>query len=252
VKVLQRNTPTPFLSIVIPVFNEEKRIGKSLDVITEYLQRQSYSYELLLVDDGSTDRTFDICQVFANKHEWARVIRHSKNHGKGCAVRTGVLNVSGEYVLVCDADLATPIEELNKFWNYLEDGADIVIASRPLRESRLIRRQPWYRELAGRAFNLVVRLVAVPGIHDTQCGFKLFSRKAIDAVFPLCFINDFGFDIEVLYLALKLGFRIKEVPVCWYHQQGSKVHLIKDGLRMLIDLPKILISHRGVGSYENQ
>lgn len=250
VDVLQKHSLRPVLSIVVPVFNEEQRIRSSLDIIANYLREQTYSYELLLVDDGSVDQTPEICRDFLKNYEWALLLTHRENHGKGCAVRTGVLNAQGEYILVCDADLATPIEELGNFWRFIEEGADIVIASRPLPESRLVRRQPWYRELAGRAFNVVVRLIAVPGIHDTQCGFKLFRRAPAQAVFSQCVLNGFSFDVEVLYLARKLGFQIKEVPVRWYHKQGSKVRVLKDGLSMLLDLGKILIRHRHVRQAE--
>lgn len=248
--VLQKHSLRPVLSIVIPVFNEEQRIGSTLNAITDYLRRQPYSYELLLVDDGSIDQTPQICQDFVENHGWAALLTHPENHGKGCAVRTGVLNAQGEYILVCDADLATPIEELGNFWRLIEEGADIVIASRPLPESRLVQRQPWYRELAGRAFNIVVRLIAMPGIHDTQCGFKLFCRAPAQAVFSQCTLNGFAFDIEVLYLARKLGFQIKEAPVRWFHKQGSKIRVLKDGLSMLLDLGKILIRHHHVRQSE--
>lgn len=250
VDVLQKQCLRPVLSIVIPVFNEEQRISSSLGIITDYLRAQPYSYELLLVDDGSVDQTPDICRDFVENHRWAALLRHSKNHGKGCAVRTGVLNAQGEYILVCDADLATPIEELGSFWRFVEEGADIVIASRPLPQSHLVQRQPWYRELAGRAFNIVVRLIAVPGIRDTQCGFKLFRRASAHVVFSQCTLNGFGFDIEVLYLARKLGLHIKEAPIRWCHKEGSKVRVLKDGLSMLLDLGKILIRHRHVRQSE--
>jgi len=246
VDILQRETPIPYLSIVIPAYNEGKRIGTSLDRIADYLGAQAYTYEVLVVDDGSRDGTFGICRAFASKHGWLKALRCSVNRGKGHAIRMGVLAAEGEHILVCDADLATPIEEIAGFWRYLEEGADIVIASRPLRESRLLKRQPPYRELAGRIFNLLVRAVAVRGIHDTQCGFKLIRGKAAGSIFPLCSSNGFSFDIEVLHVAQKLGFRIKEVPVHWFHRQGSKVKLLRDGVRMLFDLLKICVRHRGL------
>jgi len=241
---LPKETRMPYLSIVIPAYNEAKRIAASLDKIADYLSAQKYTYEALVVDDGSTDGTAEVCRAIASSHPWLEVLRYPANRGKGHAVRAGVLAVGGEHVLICDADLATPIEELDGFWRFFEEGADIVIASRPLRESHLVKRQPLYREFAGRVFNLLVRAVAVRGIHDTQCGFKLFRGEAARAIFPLCSLNDFGFDIEVLHVAQRIGFRIREAPVHWHHRPGSKVRLLRDGLRMLLDLFRIRLRHR--------
>ena len=241
---MPKETRMPYLSIVIPAYNEAKRIAASLDKIADYLSAQKYTYEALVVDDGSTDGTAEVCRAIASSHPWLEVLRYPVNRGKGHAVRAGVLAVGGEHVLICDADLATPIEELDGFWRFFEEGADIVIASRPLRESHLVKRQPLYREFAGRVFNLLVRAVAVRGIHDTQCGFKLFRGEAARAIFPLCSLNDFGFDIEVLHVAQRIGFRIREAPVHWHHRPGSKVRLLRDGLRMLLDLFRIRLRHR--------
>jgi len=241
---LPKETRIPYLSIVIPAYNEAKRIAPSLDKIADYLSAQKYTYEALVVDDGSTDGTAEVCRAIASSHPWLEVLRYPVNRGKGHAVRAGVLAVGGEHVLICDADLATPIEELDGFWRFFEEGADIVIASRPLRGSHLVKQQPLYRKFAGRFFNLLVRAVAVHGIHDTQCGFKLFRRKAARTIFPLCSLNDFGFDIEVLHVAQRIGFRIREAPVHWYHRPGSKVRLLRDGLRMLLDLFRIHLRHR--------
>jgi len=241
---LPKETRIPYLSIVIPAYNEAKRIAPSLDKIADYLSAQKYTYEALVVDDGSTDGTAEVCRAIASSHPWLEVLRYLVNRGKGHAVRVGVLAVGGEHVLICDADLATPIEELDGFWRFFEEGADIVIASRPLRGSHLVKQQPLYRKFAGRFFNLLVRAVAVHGIHDTQCGFKLFRREAARAIFPLCSLNDFGFDIEVLHVAQRIGFRIREAPVHWYHRPGSKVRLLRDGLRMLLDLFRIHLRHR--------
>ena len=241
---MPKETRIPYLSIVIPAYNEAKRIAPSLDKIADYLSAQKYTYEALVVDDGSTDGTAEVCRAIASSHPWLEVLRYPVNRGKGHAVRAGVLAVGGEHVLICDADLATPIEELDGFWRFFEEGADIVIASRPLRGSHLVKQQPLYRKFAGRFFNLLVRAVAVHGIHDTQCGFKLFRRKAARTIFPLCSLNDFGFDIEVLHVAQRIGFRIREAPVHWYHRPGSKVRLLRDGLRMLLDLFRIHLRHR--------
>jgi dolichyl-phosphate beta-glucosyltransferase len=149
------------------------------------------------------------------------------------------MEAAGDHILICDADLSTPIEELDGFWRYIKVGYDIVIASRPLRESHLVKHQPFHREFAGRTFNFLVRAIAVRGIHDTQCGFKLFCRDAAEAIFPRCSLDGFSFDIEVLHIAQRLGYTIKEAPVHWYHRPGSKVSLLRDGPRMLTDLIKL-------------
>jgi dolichyl-phosphate beta-glucosyltransferase len=241
-----KDTAIPYLSVAIPAYNEEHRIAESLAKLVEYLRDKDYTYEVLVTDDGSKDRTLDICRAFAAEHPWLRIIHYDANQGKGYAVRTGMMDARGEYVLLCDADLATPLEELDGFWRYVKDGCDVVIASRAVRESHLVERQPIHRELAGRMFNLGVRVLAVRGIHDTQCGFKLFRREAAQAVFQLCTLNGFSFDIEVLHIAQKLGYRIQEVGVHWYHRPGSKVRMLRDGMKMLRDLLKIRLRHRNL------
>ena len=244
---LQNNENNPRLSIVIPAYNEERRIADTLETIARYLGAQPFSYEVLVVDDGSTDRTAELCRKFAAGHPWLSLLQCPANFGKGNAVREGVLNAVGEYVLFCDADLATPVEELDGFWPHINGGADIVIASRPIRGSHLVKRQPIYRETAGRAFNHVVQMLAVPGIHDTQCGFKLFTAEAAKEIFRRCTLKGFGFDFEALHIAQRLGYRIKEVPVRWYHREGSKVKLLRDGFRMLADLVRVRLRHRALG-----
>lgn len=229
---------------MIPAYNEEERILDTLLRINEYLDARGYDSEIIVVDDGSTDSTKQIVEKFAETNTRVRLLHHKPNRGKGYAVRSGVLAATGDYVLISDADLATPIEELDGFWSHISDGADIVIASRPLKESKLVQRQPLYRELAGRAFNHVVQLIAVRGIHDTQCGFKLFGRHYAHEIFSRCTLDGFSFDIEALYLAQRLGCRIAEVPVHWYHRPGSKVKLLKDGMHMMADLVRIRLRHR--------
>ena len=242
--ISQNDSETPYLSIVVPAYNEEHRIAESLKKLAEFLEEKDYTYEVIISDDGSTDRTVEICRDFAADRPWMRVLHCGVNHGKGYAVRMGMLDAVGTHVLFCDADIATPMEELDAFWKYLDDGADVVIASRPLKESHLVKRQPLHREIAGRLFNSAVRIMAVRGIHDTQCGFKLFTREAARTIFPLCTLNGFSFDIEVLHIARRLGYRIKEKGVYWYHQPGSKVSFLRDGVRMVCDLAKIRLRHR--------
>jgi dolichyl-phosphate beta-glucosyltransferase len=234
----------PYISIVVPAYNEEHRIAESLKSLAEFLEAKDYTYEVIIADDGSSDRTAEICSGFAKTRPWMRVLSSPGNRGKGHAVRMGMLEARGEYVLFCDADLATPMEELDGFWKHANTGADVVIASRPLKESHLVKHQPLHREIAGRLFNAAVRIMAVRGIHDTQCGFKLFTRDAARTIFSLCALDGFSFDIEVLHIAQKLGLTIDEVGVHWYHRDGSKVSFLRDGTRMLIDLTKIRVRHR--------
>ncbi|MDW8051513.1 MAG: glycosyltransferase family 2 protein [Armatimonadota bacterium] len=229
-------TNAPRLSVVIPAYNEAERIERTLQRIVEYLDSRGESYEILVVSDGSTDATEALVERFAQTHPQVQLLAYQPNRGKGYAVRYGILRARGERILFSDADLATPIEELEKLEPYLERGYAIAIGSRPLRESQLIVRQPLYREMAGRAFNKLVQLLAVRGIHDTQCGFKLFTREAAHDIFSRCRFDSFSFDFEALYYAQRLGYRIAEVPIRWMHQEGSKVRLLRDGLRMLRDL----------------
>ncbi|MCX7925649.1 MAG: glycosyltransferase family 2 protein [Fimbriimonadales bacterium] len=226
----------PRLSVVIPAYNEETRIERTLQRVVEYLNARGDSYEILVVSDGSTDATEAIVQRFAQAHPQVQLLAYQPNQGKGYAVRYGILRARGEWILFSDADLATPIEELEKLEPYLKQGYPVAIGSRPLRESQLVVRQPFYREMAGRAFNKAVQLLAVRGIHDTQCGFKLFTREAAQEIFSRCRLNGFSFDFEALYYAQRLGYPIAEVPIRWMHQEGSKVRLLRDGLRMLRDL----------------
>jgi len=236
----------PTISVVVPAYNEENRLGDTLPVIYGYLKEHYPQFELIVVDDGSIDRTPSIVQEFAQQHPEVRLLSYQPNRGKGYAVRTGVLQSRGEWVLFSDADLATPIEELASLAAKLREGYDIAIASRAVRGANLVIRQPWYREFAGRSFNLMVQLLAVPGIHDTQCGFKLFRQEAAREIFSRCEENGFSFDIEVLHVALRLGYRIAEVPVHWMHREGSKVRLLRDAVRMFAALLRISRRHHAL------
>ncbi|MCS6918922.1 MAG: glycosyltransferase family 2 protein [Fimbriimonadales bacterium] len=238
----------PRLSVVIPAYNEQTRIERTLQRIVEYLNARGETYEILVVSDGSTDATETLVQRFAQTHPQVQLLAYQPNRGKGYAVRYGILRARGERVLFSDADLATPIEELEKLEPYLDNGYPIAIGSRPLRESQLVVRQPFYREWAGRAFNKAVQLLAVRGIHDTQCGFKLFTREAAQAIFSRCRLNGFSFDFEALFYAQRLGYRIAEVPIRWMHQEGSKVRLLRDGLRMLRDLVWLRLNAWRIGA----
>lgn len=234
----------PHLSVVVPAYNEEERLPRTLERLDEYYRSQPYPWDVTVVSDGATDRTEEIVREFAATHPGFGLLAYSPNRGKGHAVRVGMLQAKGDLVLFCDADLATPQEETEKLMARTRAGADIAIGSRPLAESRLEVRQPWYRELLGRLFNKTVQTLAAKGIDDTQCGFKLFTHAAAQQVFRRCDLDGFSFDLEALMVARDLGLRIDEVPVRWSHQEGSKVVLLRDGPRMLRDLVKLRLRGR--------
>lgn len=230
----------PFLSIVVPAYNEEARLGSTLKRMLAYFDGQCYPYEILVVSDGSTDGTTSEVEHIAARRSQVRLLTYQPNRGKGYAVRYGMLRAKGERVLFSDADLATPIEEIEKLNERLDLGYDIAIGSRDVRGSQLVRRESIIRELGGKTFNKLVQLLTVPGIHDTQCGFKLFTRSASEQVFRRCTVDHFAFDVEALYLATRfLGMRVAEVPVRWAHQEGSKVRFLRDGMRMVRTVFKI-------------
>jgi dolichyl-phosphate beta-glucosyltransferase len=230
---------TPELSIVIPAFNEERRLPGSLRRILNYLGRWGESFEVLVVDDGSRDATGNVVARFASEDPRVRLLQYGGNRGKGFAVRYGMLRARGARVLMSDADLSTPIEELPKLAAALDAGADIAIGSRVLPESCLAVRQPPLRELIGRTFNLVVRVLAVPGIHDTQCGFKLFTRTAAHDIFALLTVDHWCFDVEALLVARKMGYCIREVPITWVNEENTKVNVLRDLAQTAVDLGRI-------------
>jgi dolichyl-phosphate beta-glucosyltransferase len=227
----------PYLSVIVPAYDEEARLPRTLARLREYYDTQQYAYDVTVVSDGSRDRTVAIVREFDDPR--FHVIDSQPNRGKGYVVRLGMLQATGEVALFCDADLATPQEETEKLLAAIHAGADIAIGSRPLRDSRLEVRQPLYRELLGRTFNKAVQLMAVRGIDDTQCGFKAFRRAAAQDVFSRAKLDGFGFDFETLMIARDLGYRIDEIPIRWAHQEGSKVNMLRDGTRMLGDLVRL-------------
>lgn len=229
----------PFLAVVIPAYNEEVRLASSLERIAAYFGAQTYTWTVTVVSDGSTDHTDDLVNQQAAQDPRFHLLTYQPNRGKGYAVRKGILDSPGRFILFCDADLATPQAETSKLLAAMESGADVAIGSRPLKESSLDIRQPWYREFLGRAFNLAVRSLAVKGIHDTQCGFKMFTQSAAKDIFNRCALDGFSFDLEALMIARDLGLKIEEIPIHWAHQEGSKVSLMRDGPRMLLDLVKV-------------
>ncbi len=225
------------LTVVIPAYNEENRIGGTLSLIHEYLSKQDYSYEIIVVDDGSNDGTIQAVEKIGNDR--LKILKNEKNKGKGYSIKRGMLEAIGDYVLFSDADLSTPIEELEKFWKYLDEGYDIVIGSRALKESVLEVRQPFYRELMGRIFNFIVRHILNFKLRDTQCGFKIFKRDVANKIFSIQKIEGWSFDVEILYIATKLNYRIKEVPVRWINSPLTKVNPFKDAINMFIDITKL-------------
>ncbi|MBS1710081.1 MAG: glycosyltransferase family 2 protein [Armatimonadetes bacterium] len=227
------------LAIIVPAYDESARLRPTLETLSNFMAGIPYTAQVIVVSDGSKDGTEKVVEEFAATHSGLSVVHYPVNRGKGYAVRQGVFAADAEYILISDADLATPIEEVDKLWAAVEGGAEIAIGSRPLRESQLEIRQPLYRELAGRAFNLAVQLLAVRGIKDTQCGFKLFRTDVAKEVFRRATVDRFGFDFEALMVAHDLGYTIAEVPVRWRHQEGSKVVLLRDGPEMLGQLLKL-------------
>lgn len=226
------------LSVIIPAYNEEKRITKTLQNVDGYLEKQPYEYEIIVVDNNSNDRTVSIVkELEATTVQNARVVVE-KTKGKGAAVQRGMLEARGEYAVFMDADNATPINEIEKFWPYLESGIEVVIGSRYQDPETVKIKQPFYKIVLSRLSNILIQLVLIPHIKDTQCGFKAFRAPAAKEIFKQISIYGWGFDMEVLAIALKLSYRIKEVPVSWEEHGGSHVPL-RAYLQALRDLLKI-------------
>ncbi len=231
-------TPFDALTVIVPAYNETLRIGETLRRIAEYCRTHVRDWEVIVVDDGSTDGTAEAATSALDGESRLRVVRHPRNLGKGQAIRTGALAARHPYVLFSDADLSTPIEELAVLAPHASPRA-VVIASRGLPDSSLEVRQPLYRETMGRIFNLVVRVLLVPGVRDTQCGFKLFGHEVARSVFPALETRRFAFDVEVLARARRLGFDLVEVPVRWRNDSRSRVHPVRDSASMLRDVFRI-------------
>jgi dolichyl-phosphate beta-glucosyltransferase len=228
--------PQPDLSIVIPAFNEEARLGATLEGYLRYCRDTGRRVELIVVDDGSLDRTSSVVNAFAADHPEVRLIRLAENQGKGQAVRSGVVNAQGKLILFADADAATPLREIESLEAALEAGADVAIGSRALGDESVSIKARLHRRVIGRVFHRLVELLGVKGVRDTQCGFKLFRGPVAHDLFSRMRIRGFSFDVEVLLMAQRGGYRIAEVPVNWTHQPGSKVNLVTDSARMLRDL----------------
>ena len=233
------DNPTPDLSVVIPAYNEESRLGRTLKRLAEYFAAVSYTTEIVIVDDGSTDGTVALAASHAQSFASFRIVRHEVNRGKGAAVRTGMLDARGAVRLFYDADGSTPIGEVGPALAHHRNGAAVVIGSRSMPGSNRATRQPAHRHLAGAVFRYMVYLVAIPGFRDTQCGFKSFTAEAAEAIFPRQILERFSFDVELLFIARRLGYRVVEMPVTWRDTADSRLSFLKDGWRMFTDLVMI-------------
>ncbi len=226
----------PTLSIIIPAYNESARISAALEQVLTCVHERNWMAEVIVVDDGSRDQTAAIVRRFAERDPIVRMIQNPVNRGKGYSVRHGMLHASGEVMMFTDADLSSPMVETERLLNAIREGADIAIGSRWLDKGRQTKHQPWYRQMFGRCFNAVTRLVMGLPFADTQCGFKAFRREAAYTIFQLQRIERWGFDPELLFVALKRGYSVREVPVTWGHDERSKMSYLKDGVKMLEEL----------------
>ncbi len=224
----------PFLSIVIPAYNEEKRLPKTLEEVFAFLQRQEYSAEVLVVENGSQDSTFSVAQEFADQCNNLIVLQETQR-GKGLAVRRGMLEARGAYRFMCDADLSMPINEINSFLPPVLQDFDIAIGSREAAGATRFD-EPEYRHLGGRAVNTMIRVLALPGLHDTQCGFKCFRAEIAEELFALQIMTGWSFDIELLYIARQRKYRVIEIPIPWYFNPESKLNVVQDAIKMGLDI----------------
>ena len=226
----------PFLSIVIPAHNEQNRLPGTLEQIFHFLEQQSFPSEVIVVENGSSDRTHEVAQEFAKRHKRLSVLQSEK--GKGAAVQRGMLAATGEYRFMCDADLSMPVEEIVKFLPPKLQEFDIAIASREA-EGAVRYNEPSYRHWGGRGINFLIQTLILPGLNDTQCGFKCFRAQVAEDLFHRQTLTGWSFDIEVLYIARRHGYRIVEIPIHWYHFSDSKVSALRDAVRMIQDIFRI-------------
>ena len=235
------------VSVIIPAYNEKKRLPRSLRIISNYLLSHALSYEIIVVSDGSTDNTAQTVKKMGLEN--IRLVEYHPNRGKGYAVRMGFQEAAGDVVLLSDADLSTPISEYGKLFSYFQKGYEVVLGSRGLPESEVKLPQKCHRRFMGKTFNSMVQLFIVRGFQDTQCGFKLLSGKAVKEILPRMTLNGFAFDVELVLIAQKSGFKIIEVPVKWYNSPESRVLIWRDPLRMFAELFSIFIRSK-TGKYE--
>lgn len=226
------------LSIIVPCFNEAERLRDSLPVLKKYLLQQDFTWEVIFIDDGGSDDTARVPFEFFDDRQ-AQAIRYEVNRGKGYAVKQGILAAQGELVLLTDADFSTPIQEWERLHACLKAGDQVVIGSRSLPDSKVVVHQAWYRELLGKVFNKLIRIIVLRGFIDTQCGFKLFRRDVGVAIFEKMTVDRFCFDVEFLFIAKKWGLKIRELPVEWHNVLYSRVQVVRDSSRMLLDAFRI-------------
>jgi glycosyltransferase involved in cell wall biosynthesis len=240
---------TPHLSIVIPAYNEAARIENALARVLECVEQQQWDAEVLVVDDGSKDATPQIVHRWMERYPRLHLIQNNGNRGKGYSVRNGLLQAAGDIVMFTDADLSAPMEEAERLFAAIAEGADVAIGSRWLDKARQTTHQPLYRRFFGRCFNWVTRTVMGLPFKDTQCGFKAFRREAAQVIFRLQRIERWGFDPEILFIARKLGYDIREVPVTWGHDERSRMSYLKDGMKMLEEMA-IIRGNSVAGRYD--
>jgi dolichyl-phosphate beta-glucosyltransferase len=224
----------PFLSIIIPAYNEEHRLPHTLEQIFAFLQNQAYTAEILVVENGSKDRTFEIASTFANQYQDLYVFQE-KERGKGNAVKRGMLEARGDYRFLCDADLSMPIAEIINFLPPILNGVDVAIASREARGA-VRKNEPYLRHLTGRIFNYLIRLLVLPDLQDPQCGFKCFRAPVAEKVFQYQTLTGWSFDVETLYIAKLMDYQIREIPIHWYFSPDTKISVLQDSWQMFLDL----------------
>ena len=224
----------PFFSIVIPAYNEENRLPSTLEQLLHFLEKQPFASEIIVVENGSDDQTFEMAQQFADRQKNVHVLR-SEPRGKGLAIQRGVMAAGGEYIFLCDADLSMPVEEISKFIPPQLESVDIAIASREAPGS-VRYNEPYYRHFTGRVFNTLIRLLVLPRLQDTQCGFKCIRAQVARDIFPYQTLTGWAFDVELLYIARHHGYQIVEIPIDWYFNADSKISVLRDSLRMFLDL----------------
>jgi glycosyltransferase involved in cell wall biosynthesis len=226
----------PYLSIIIPAHNEENRLPDTLEQVFIFLEKQSFTSEVLVVENGSSDRTLEIARGFTNQHANLRVLQSER--GKGAAIRKGMLESTGEYRFMCDADISMPVEEITKFIPPVLKNFDVAIASREAKGA-VRYNEPSYRHIGGRVINFMIQLFILPGLNDTQCGFKCFSATAAAEIFKLQTLSGWSFDIELLYIARRRKYIIHEIPIHWVHHPETKVSAVRDAIRMIQDIFRI-------------
>ena len=226
-------------SIIIPAYNESRRLGPTLEQITSFIAQERWLAEIIVVNDGSTDTTAELVREFSQRHSTVRLVNNPGNRGKGFAVRNGMLNAHGDILLFTDADLSAPISEAPKLLAAMQAGADVAIGSRWLDPSLQTHRQSLTRRFLGRGYNLLMRMILGLNFKDTQCGFKAFTKNAAKAIFPAQRIEGWGFDPELIFLAGRAGLKVTEVAVRWGHDRGTRIHPFSDGLQMFLEMVAI-------------